>query len=119
MVKVLVSGTRDTMPTQDDKVFQTLSDLYKEYHFTEVIEGGARGVDRAARHWAKANGIKCTTVPADWTTYGKSAGPIRNKEMLRMKPDLVVAFPGFQSVGTRHMISIAKDAGVKTLIYEV
>ena len=44
---------------------------------------------------------------AQWTKYGKSAGPIRNAEMLRFgKPQLVVAFPGGD--GTENMIGQAK-----------
>ena len=30
--------------------------------------------------------------PADWKKYGKSAGPIRNREMLKMDPDIVLIF---------------------------
>lgn len=118
-MRLLVSGTRETNTTQDEFIFDTLTNLNYEYNFQELIEGGARGVDRAARLWASRNYIPIKTVLAEWDKHGKSAGPIRNKAMLRFKPDLVVAFPAFQSIGTRHMISIAKEAGIKTLIYEV
>jgi hypothetical protein len=31
-------------------------------------------------------------MPADWANHGKAAGPIRNRKMLDLKPDLVLAF---------------------------
>ncbi len=49
--------------------------------------------------------------PAEWSKYGRRAGPIRNKQMLDVgKPHLVVAFPG--GAGTANMVKQAKAAGV-------
>jgi len=49
--------------------------------------------------------------PADWGKYSKSAGYIRNKQMLAEgKPDLVVAFPGGK--GTANMVKLAKLANI-------
>lgn len=83
-----------------------------------IIEGGAKGVDETAQDWAITNFVKdCLTFKADWDKYGKSAGYIRNKQMLdEGKPDLVVAFPGGK--GTKMMIDLAKKAGVEVIIYE-
>lgn len=75
-----------------------------------IIEGGARGADALARKWAGDWGIKCITEKADWDRHGKKAGPIRNREMMKHKPDLVMAFPG--GSGTANMISVAEEAGV-------
>lgn len=44
------------------------------------------------------------------------AGPMRNRQMLDEKPDLVVAFAG--GSGTRNMIDIARRAGVKVIVVE-
>ena len=64
--------------------------------------------------WAKDNNMKLKVYPADWELHGKSAGPIRNQQMLiEGKPDLVLAFPGGK--GTAHMVSIAKKKGVKVI----
>jgi UDP-N-acetylmuramoylalanine-D-glutamate ligase len=50
--------------------------------------------------------------PADWKLHGKSAGHIRNQQMLdESKPDIVIAFPGGR--GTANMIKRAKKAGVE------
>jgi predicted Rossmann-fold nucleotide-binding protein len=47
--------------------------------------------------------------PADWTKHGKSAGFVRNKQMLEEgKPDVVIAFPG--GTGTAMMIKLVEEA---------
>ena len=57
------------------------------------------------------------TYPADWDRHGKSAGPIRNRQMLAEgHPDLVVAFPDTVSRGTWDMIGAARHAGVKVWV---
>lgn len=88
-----------------------------------VIEGSARGADRLGREWAEAWGLPCSTYIAHWDEHGKAAGPIRNERMLEEgRPDIVVAFvdkPLHESRGTAHMVGIAREAGVKTIVVEV
>jgi hypothetical protein len=76
-----------------------------------IIHGAARGADALADETSSFFGIKAIPFPADWVTYPKSAGPIRNRQMLKEgKPHLVVAFPGGK--GTADMCDIAAKAGV-------
>lgn len=78
---------------------------------TLLIQGGATGVDEAAKRWAQARGIPVMEFPANWTHQGKAAGPIRNAAMLKYgQPELVVAFPGGN--GTANMVKLARAAGV-------
>ncbi|MBR6510506.1 MAG: hypothetical protein IKT38_07870, partial [Clostridia bacterium] len=44
---------------------------------------------------------------ADWEKYGKSAGPIRNKQMAEVS-DYVICFWDEKSKGTKSMIDYAK-----------
>lgn len=83
-----------------------------------VMEGGARGADRIAREEAQALGINVATVPALWRRFGRSAGPRRNEAMLRLRPDIVHAYP-LGGPGTAHMISAAERAGVEVVIHDV
>lgn len=77
-----------------------------------VIHGAARGADALAATWAAAYGIPAQPFPADWETYGRAAGHVRNARMLAEgKPDLVVAFPGGR--GTEDMKRRARKAGVE------
>ena len=81
-----------------------------------IISGHAVGADRAAEDWAVVNWAHWIEFPADWKKYGKSAGYIRNKQMLvEGRPDLVVAFPGGR--GTANMVKLAKEAGVPVIEY--
>lgn len=71
---------------------------------------------------AKDLGLNADAIlsfPAEWTEYGKAAGPIRNREMLRSgKPDLVTAFHRDlnQSKGTRDMVEQARAATIPVWI---
>jgi len=71
-----------------------------------VLSGGATGVDEVARQAAKDRRVPFKLYAADWKTYGKAAGPIRNVAMVK-DADVVVAFWDGVSKGTRHTIEAA------------
>jgi hypothetical protein len=72
---------------------------------TEVVSGGARGVDRLGERYARQRSLPCKLFPAQWAQYGKSAGPLRNAEMARYA-DFGVAIWDGVSKGTAHMIRL-------------
>jgi predicted Rossmann-fold nucleotide-binding protein len=79
-----------------------------------VIHGGCRGADEGANDWAKSENIPVIACRADWKKHGKAAGPIRNREMIRLhQPDYVVALPGGR--GTADMINAAEAAGIPVI----
>jgi len=94
-------------------VHTMLWNLHAQTPITELMQGGATGVDAMARTWAKAAGIKRYVCHAEWATHGKAAGPKRNARMLEWKPDAVVAFPGGR--GTANMVAQARTAGVRVI----
>jgi hypothetical protein len=107
-MKILVTGGRDF---DDYEMLKTVLDgLHKENPIDTLIHGGARGADSLADKWARDNNIHISIHLAKWDKYGRSAGPIRNREMLEEKPDLVMAFPGGR--GTADMIRQAERAGI-------
>lgn len=75
-----------------------------------VIEGGATGADRMASQWAATRGIHYCRVNALWDFHGRAAGPERNKAMLILAPDVVVALPG--GSGTADMVKRAQLRGI-------
>ncbi len=79
-----------------------------------VIEGECRGADRLAAKAANELGIPVKPMPAKWGLYGKAAGPIRNREMLDEKPDLVLAFHFniTESSGTADTLFEADNRGI-------
>jgi len=121
-MRVLVCGGRDY--TDRAKVWRVLDALKaqvkKEGDTIILIEGKCRtGADKHAGDWAVCNlpVQQHLQFPADWTTYGNSAGPIRNRQMLEQgKPDLVIAFGGRN--GTDHMVAISKAKNPPPMIVE-
>lgn len=110
----------------------------------EIIEGEAIGADEMAGDWAQEQDVPIITrnpwieirpnklcskavnngqqrgFPALWNEYGRSAGPIRNGEMLKVgKPDKVIAFHNdiTNSHGTKHMVDLASRAKIPTQVY--
>jgi hypothetical protein len=103
---ILVCGGRDFMYPV------ALTNMLDMYHRLEgiptLIHGGARGADSMAGRWAEKNDIPVNVYPAEWNKHGKSAGYIRNRQMLvEGNPDAVIAFSGGR--GTDMMIRLALD----------
>lgn len=105
----LVCGGRDFA---DHSMFDgAMSDLIGRFGYpAHLIHGGAKGADAMAASWGGKLAIEVSSFPADWETYGRAAGPIRNRQMRDQKPHKVIAFPG--SRGTQNMINLAREKGI-------
>jgi len=110
-MRVLVTGGRDY--NDYETVRTVLSGLDRQPPISVLIHGGAPGAGRWAEGWAAKTSTPTRAAPADWLAHGKAAGPIRNRQMLLLNPELVVAFPGGK--GTSDMVSAALKAKVKIL----
>ncbi len=111
-MRVLVCGGRDFADWR--AVERALDRLHAERGpITAVIHGNAAGADSQGRVWAKLNRVKEIACPAEWSKFGKSAGPRRNQNMLGHGPAVVVAFPGGR--GTADMVKRARMAGVEVI----
>jgi predicted Rossmann fold nucleotide-binding protein DprA/Smf involved in DNA uptake len=84
---------------------------------SEVVSGGARGVDALGEEWAYKNHKHLMVFPADWDTYGRSAGIRRNKTMAGYADALIAVWDG-KSKGTAHMVEEARRQGLKVFVYE-
>lgn len=93
-----------------NEVNAALNMLNAETPVTMVVHGDAPGADKLGREWAARNRVHYASVPALWNSYGKKAGYLRNAAMLRLRPDMVVAFPGGR--GTEDMKRQARAEGV-------
>lgn len=118
MERVLVCGDRNW--TDSIIIMNELFKVINGPGVEVVIEGEANGADTLGRQAAERLGLTVLKFPADWRKHGRSAGPIRNQQMLKEgRPTLVLAFhpylPG--SKGTKHMVDIATKAGVKVKIF--
>lgn len=125
MIKVIIAGSRnfyDYDIVEDTVVSYFMSrGILKEN--VEIISGGVRGADSLGEQLADSYGLKLTVFPAQWNTYGKAAGMIRNKEMAdyAIKDSdkaILFAFWDGQSRGTKGMIDIAKRCGMEVIVNE-
>jgi len=98
-----------------------IAEVLKQYDpkTTVVIHGDARGADRIAGQIASGMGFKVEKFPAEWDKYGRAAGPIRNLQMLKERPERVIAFHSNieSSKGTKNMLKISEQAGVPTELH--
>jgi len=78
---------------------------------TEIVSGGARGIDTLAERWADQHNIPKVILKPDYDKYGRSA-PIRRNETIVSAADLVVAVWDGKSRGTKFTIDYAKKCGI-------
>jgi len=108
MLKVIIAGSRDF---NDYQLLENLVNMYLQRYSTdqiEIVSGGARGADRLGERYAQSREIALKVMPADWDTYGKSAGYRRNEEMAQYATHCIVFWDG-ESRGTQHMINLANQ----------
>lgn len=70
---------------------------------TMIVSGTASGIDRCGEDFAQAVGIEIKRYSAKWDINGKSAGPIRNKEMADFADALLLIWDG-ESKGSKNML---------------
>lgn len=86
---------------------RTLSEIeigaYLPENTTEIVSGGAKGVDSCARAYALEHEIPLREFLPDYRRYGRGAPLKRNLQMLDYA-DLVIAFWDGTSHGTKFVI---------------
>lgn len=107
-MRVLVCGGREY--SDRERVFEVLDEIHINTPIDSIVSGTAKGADRLGEIWAAYRGVLVELYPAQWETYGKRAGTLRNIQMADTFPDLVVAFPGGR--GTQHMITTAYERNI-------
>lgn len=75
---------------------------------TEIVSGGAVGVDRLARLAARKLGLPLTEFLPDYEIFGRQAPLVRNRQIVEYA-DCVIAFWDYRSRGTRHAILRAQE----------
>ena len=105
-MKVIVAGSRNLKCK--DLIFKKL-DVMKD-KIDEVVCGEATGVDTIGKEWAIKNEITVKSFPAEWDTYGKMAGIIRNMDMGDYA-DYLIAFWDGESRGTKNMFTYMQQIG--------
>lgn len=111
-MKTIIAGSRDFND------YELLCAVIEScpWEITAVVCGKARGADSLGEDYANNNNIPVLPFPANWKLYGNGAGPIRNQEMADNADALIALWDGV-SRGTKDMISRARRAGHKIMIY--
>lgn len=94
-------------------------DCLEEYlpkNITEIVSGGAKGIDSCARIYARLKGIKLTEFLPDYQKYGKGAPLKRNLQIIDYA-DQVIAFWDGKSKGTKYVIENCKKRKKKIDVY--
>lgn len=107
--RVVIAGCRDYNNYDEAKEYIDfcLSNIRKKNDIV-IVSGCASGADFIGERYAEENGFKIEKYPADWKTYGRSAGPKRNRQMAEIS-DYVICFWNGKSRGTKSMIGYAKE----------
>lgn len=118
-MKVIIAGSRTI---EDYKLLKRAINS-SEFNITEIISGGAQGVDRMGERYAKEAGIDLVIMPANWKKHGKAAGPIRNEKMAayassdkNIRGGLIALWDG-KSRGTKNMIDNAEKYKLNKFVY--
>ena len=117
-LRIIVAGSRgfknydllrdtlmDYLDFMDDK------DVVDNPSQVKFISGTAKGADTLGEQFAYTYEYDVIRFPADWNTYGKSAGYRRNAEMAKYASEaygVLFAFWDGKSKGMKHMIDLAK-----------
>ena len=129
-MRVIIAGSRDFGPAEAMALVAeaTLEATHPHmagnglredgWNIERVVCGMCRGIDLAGKRWAESMDIPVDEFPADWSRHGRAAGPIRNREMAE-NADALIAISLNGSRGTRGMIQIAHELGLKVMVVEV
>jgi len=86
-------------------------EIYLPPQVSEIVSGGAKGVDSSAREYAKAHGIKIVEFLPNYKQFGRGAPLKRNMEIINYS-DHVLAFWDGISRGTKYVIDNCNKMGI-------
>lgn len=101
-MKVAVIGSRSV------NNYDVVKAILNQYTFTQIISGGAKGVDTLAEQYSvEHNLITPLVILPDWKQYNRGAGAVRNRKIVD-KSDFVIAIWDGKSKGSLISINHAK-----------
>lgn len=127
-MKIIVSGSRSI---NDPKLIE-MAVAESGFDVSEIISGGAKGIDTLAVEWAVKNDVPINVFEAAWdnldhpdalikTTkwgqkYDARAG-LRRNELMSVYSEALIAIWDGKSKGTKHMIAMARKRDLPIFIY--
>ena len=109
-MKLAIIGSRGLITQNIDK--------YISEDVTEIVSGGAKGIDSCAAEYANKNGIKFTLFLPDYTRYKKGA-PLKRNEEIANYADECLAFWDGESRGTKYTVDLFLKKGKKVIVVQI
>lgn len=100
-MKIAIVGSRNCGMLTVEKIISNIPN-----ECTEIISGGAIGVDTMAGEAARRLNIKLTEIRPNYAVFGRVAPIVRNRTIVEMC-DMVLAFWDYKSNGTRNALLTA------------
>jgi hypothetical protein len=98
-------------------VGEVLRALELAYGFV-LVSGNVKGADRWALRWCEGRGVEVEVERVDWAKWGKHGMRMWAEAFVeRLRPDVVVVFPGGGMTG--EVVRRAEAAGVRVWAPEV
>ncbi|MBQ5850368.1 MAG: DUF2493 domain-containing protein [Lachnospiraceae bacterium] len=109
-MKLAIIGSRNiTVENLEDYIPKNL---------TEIVSGGAKGVDSCAMQYAQEHNIKLIVFLPKYKLYGKAAPLKRNLQIIDYS-DEVFAFWDGQSKGTKYVIDNCRKINKKVTVITI
>ena len=83
---------------------------------TEIVSGGAKGIDACARDYAQRHGLKLTEYLPEYGRYGRGA-PLKRNITIIENADLVLAFWDGSSHGTKYVIDNCEKRNIPVEVH--
>ena len=112
-IKLAIVGSRTF--NDYNKLSESIRQNFDVNNIECIVSGGARGADSLGAQFARDNNIELVEHKADWKKFGKSAGFIRNHDIIKSCTDCIAFWDG-QSHGTKHDIELCEQYEKKCVI---
>ena len=109
-MKIAVIGSRGIQIPDIEK--------YLPKECSEIVSGGAIGVDTCAANFARERNIPLTEFLPLYKKYGRAAPIVRNKQIVEYA-DEVIAFWDGKSRGTFFVIQYCKETGTPCKVVQI
>lgn len=87
-------------------------------NISEIVSGGAKGIDTVAADYAKHHNIPLTEFLPDYERYKRGAPLKRNAEIAKYA-DEAIAFWNGSSKGTMYTVELFKKLGKKVTVIQI
>ena len=110
-MRVAIIGSRSIEYEKQQKKAYALLCSHIPANATEIVSGGAVGIDSLAEIYARHNGLPMKIFKPDYARYGKRAPLVRNDEIIHYAQYVLAIWDG-KSHGTAYTVAACIKDGV-------